>query len=176
VNLQGSFNRTGIAADGSSIPPSRGLDGAGNTYSAQLMGAPIAWNGLLFYPGALGASNMVAAAGQTIALPGGSFHALSFLGTGVNGDQASLQFTVTYSDGSTQTFTQSMSDWASQTPTNPGESRAIQMTYRDGANATVGVGPFSVYGYSFSLDNNKFVKSITLPKNGNATIVGMTLS
>jgi hypothetical protein len=175
VNLQGSFNRVGIVADGSTFPANAGVGGSAYAYSAPLLGDPIAWNGLLFHPGAPGASNAIAAAGQTIPLPGGSFSTLSFLGTGVYGNQTDQVFTVTYVDGTTQTITQSMSDWASPQG-YAGESTAVNSAYRDQANATVNAGPFYLYGYSFALNKAKVVKSITLPNNGNVTLLGMTLS
>ncbi len=52
------------------------------------------------------------------------------LGTGVNGNQASLTFVVNYSDGTSSTFVQSMSDWfAPQSLTS--QSKAVTMAYRD---------------------------------------------
>jgi hypothetical protein len=46
-----------------------------------------------------------------VTLPAGSYGTLTFLGTAVNGNLASQQFIVTYSDDSTTTYTQSVSDW-----------------------------------------------------------------
>ncbi|WP_422923365.1 FG-GAP repeat domain-containing protein [Singulisphaera sp. PoT] len=175
VNLASAFNRVGIVADGTTFGSFGGLDGDGNALSAQLLGGPVAWNSLLFNLGATGASNAIAASGQTIALPRGSFDTLSFLGSGVNGNQADVNFTITYADGTTQTFTQSLSDWHS--PQNyAGESTAVTMAYRDVSGGTIQSGSYYVYGYQFTLKAGKAVRSITLLDDGNVTILGMTLS
>ena len=111
----------------------------------------------------------------TVALPAGKFSTLKLLATGVNGNQISQKFIVTYTDGSTTTFTQSLSDWC--TPQSyTGESKAILMSYRDNSNGTRDTRAMTLYGYTFSLSNAKTVKSITLPSNRNVVVLAMNLS
>jgi len=111
---------------------------------------------------------------STIALAAGKYSTLTLLATGVNGNQMSQKFTVTYTDGSTATFTQSLSDWC--TPQGyAGESNAIPMPYRDFSNGTRDTRTVMLYAYNFSLTNTKTVKSITLPSNRNVVVVAMNL-
>src|SRR5208337_3193455 len=122
-----------------------------------------------------GVNDEVSAAGQTITLPVGNYSTLSFLATGVNGNQANQQFTVTYTNGSTQTFTQSISDWF--TPQNyAGESIAASTAYRNESNGGQDDRTFNVYRYSFTLNSGKQVESITLPDNGNVEILAMDVT
>jgi hypothetical protein len=95
------------------------------------------------------------------------------LGTGVGGDQPDQTFTVTYTDGSTETFQQSISDWA--TPQGYArESTALTMPYRDtfGGSEDAASGPFQIYDYTFALVP-KTVRSISLPTDGNVEILGV---
>src|SRR5262249_18591514 len=104
-----------------------------------------------------------------------NYTALSFLATGVNGNQLNQTFTVTYTDGSTQRITQSISDWA--TPQNYlGESKAKAMAYRDRSDGSKQNGTFLVYGYRFSLDPAKQVQSITLPNDMNVELLAIHLA
>jgi hypothetical protein len=83
-------------------------------------------------------------------------------------------FTVTYSDNTTQTFTQGISDW--HTPQSyAGESNAVAMPYRNQFNGTADNRIFYVYGYSFSLNSAKTVRSLTLPANGNVMLISADL-
>jgi hypothetical protein len=174
VDLSGSFNRTGIVSDGSTFTGG-GFDGFGNALSANLLGGAVTWNGNTYALGAPDGLNVVQASGQTIALPAGQFAALSFLAAAVNGNQPDQTFTVTYTDGTTQTFTQSLSGWAFPQG-YPGESIVVTMPYRDrGDGTTDDSSQFYVYGYSFALDGGKTVQSITLPNDGNVNLLAMTL-
>ncbi len=173
VSLSGSYNRTGIVNDGSTF--SGGLDGDGYAISEQLIGSSVSFGGHTFAIGPAGSNDVVSAAGQVITLPSGTDSTLSFLATGVNGNQASQNFVVTYTDGTTQTFTQSISDWFS--PQNyAGESKAVTMAYRDASNGTKDNRTFYVYGYSFSLNTSKTVKSITLPSDANVEIFAVDVT
>ena len=107
---------------------------------------------------------------------------LQILATGIEGNQASQAITVTYTDNSTSQFTQSFSDWCSalngggcvSTGNNPGESVAVAMPYRDTTT-----GPdnrvFYLYHYSFALNTNKTVQSLTLPNNRNVVVLAVSL-
>jgi hypothetical protein len=174
VDLSASFNRLGIVNDGTTFSGSGGLDGIGNAYSANLLGSSLAAGGHTYNFGTPGTNNTVAATGQTVTLPAGSFSTLAFLGAAVNGNQTNQTFVVNYSDGTSDTFSQSLSDW--HTPQGyAGESIASQMAYRDVSNGTTHNGPYYLYLYSFSLDPTKTVSSITLPNDGNVVILAMDL-
>jgi RHS repeat-associated protein len=177
VALGGSFNRTGITADGTAFSGG-GLDNGGSSghaLSASQLGSSLTWNGGNYAFGAAGSNDAVSAAGQTLTLPAGQYTALSFLGTAVNGNQANQTFTVTYTDGSTQTFTQSLSDWLAP-QSYAGESTALAMSYRNNANGTRDTRSVYLYGYSFALNPTKTVQSITLPNNGNVVILALDLT
>ena len=173
VSLSSAFNRTGIAVDGTTFGGG-GLDGGGNAFSSSLLGTSLTAGGATFNLGPAGASDVVSAAGQTIALPTGNDSALKLLATGVNGDQVNQTFTVTYTDGTTATFTQSISDWA--VPQGyAGESTALTTSYRDKSSGTEQVRAFNVYEYTFVLNSTKAVRSITLPNDANVEVLAATL-
>jgi hypothetical protein len=173
VNLAGVFNRVGIVKDGSTFTGG-GLDADGNALSANLLGSSFVFNWATYTLGAPGVKDVVSAAGQTINLPADDA-SISFLATGVNGNQPNLTFKVTYTDGSTQTFTQSISDWF--TPQNyKGESNALTMNYRDTANGGKDSRAFHVYAYSFNVDTTKHVKSITLPDDKNVEVLAIDVT
>jgi len=173
VNLSPAFNRSsGVVADGS--PFGAGLDGTAASYSGNLLGPVVTWNNTTFNLGPTNALDVVSGTGQTISLPAGKFSALRVLATGVQGNQISQTFTVTYSDGATSTFTQSMSDWF--TPQNySGEATVVTMAYRDMGDSTRDNRPFHLYGYSFGLDPAKTVSSVRLPNNANVEVLAITL-
>src|SRR5262249_17508720 len=110
VSLAGAFNQVGITAN--SNPAAGNLDGTGNSYSWNMLGTRLTDQGVDFALRAGGGNNAVQTAGQTVALPAGSFRTLAVLGTGVNGSQSGT-FTVLYTDGTRTTFTQTFSDWTS---------------------------------------------------------------
>src|SRR5262249_4916565 len=142
--------------------------------SASLLGASVAWNGNTFTLGAANTNDVISATAQTINLPAGNFATLNFLAAGVNGNQPNQTFTVTYTDGTSQTFTQSISDW--YTPQGySGESQAVTMSYRNINNGGSDARTFYVYGFSFALNSSKTVQSITLPGDGNVEILAITL-
>jgi regulation of enolase protein 1 (concanavalin A-like superfamily) len=173
ADLSASFNAAGIVADGT--PFTGGLDGNGNAYSANLLGASLnVGDHVVFNLGAAGANNVVQAAGQTIALPQGQFNTLTFLGTAVNGAQPAQTFTVNYTDGTSDTFTQDMSDW--QNPQGfAGESVAATLGYEDASGGSTPATANYLYQYSFALNNQKTVSSITLPDNGNVVLLAIDL-
>jgi hypothetical protein len=133
------------------------------------------WDGVTFKIGSPGVSNVVTAAGQAIPLPSGAFTSLRLLMMGVNGNQESQNFLVTYGDGTIQTNTQSLSDWF--TPGDyPGESQVVTMDHRINSDGTSSDDQtFYLYGYTFNLDKTNAVKNVTLPNNGNVKIFALTL-
>ncbi|MGA9025930.1 MAG: chitobiase/beta-hexosaminidase C-terminal domain-containing protein [Steroidobacteraceae bacterium] len=175
VALAGSGNITGIGTNGSPIA-NGGLDGAGNAYSATLLGTSLSWAGSTFSFGTPGVADAVSS--TTITLPAGSYTAVNLMATAVNGTQTNQPFTVTYTDGSTSSFTQSISDWHS--PQNyTGETVVLAMAYRlspSGATYNSSTAPYNLYGYSFALNGAKTVQSITLPTNRNVVVLAIDLT
>jgi len=171
VALTSFTNVDAIANTGASVQ-NGGIDGRGNAYAEALLGASIAWDGATFALGGAGTTDAVSA--TIVPLPAGNYSGLSVLGTAVNGDQVNQTFVVTYTDGTTTTLTQSMSDWF--TPAGyAGESQAAQMAYRILSSGAVDDGPFNLYGYAFSIDSTKTVKSIMLPKNRDVVVLAVDL-
>lgn len=174
VSLLSVYNRTGIYTDGRTF--SGGLDGGGYAFSANLLGTILSWNGVAFTLGPANVSDVVRCTGQTITLPFGNYNTLLLLATAVNGNQTSQTFIVTYTDNSTAAFTQSVSDWAN--PQNySGEAMVTTTAYRNNGGGTKDTGTSaSVYGYGFTLDQTKTVKSITLPNNGNVMVLAVAVA
>ena len=173
VNLAGSFNRTGIYADGASFSATGGLDGGGFAYSGSLLGNSQTWNGVTFNLGAAGAVDAISCNGSTVSLPAGDYSSLRMLATGVNGSQTAT-FTVLYTDGSTTSFNQNLSDWAVP-QSYAGESNAVAMSYRNQWNMTREYLPIYLYGYSFALANSKTVSGLILPNNSNVEVLALSL-
>jgi hypothetical protein len=155
-----AFNVNGIYKDGSTFPETGGLDDDGNAYSHTLLGNSVTWNGTTYNFGT--ANQADAWQNTTITLPAGQYSTLSFLANAVNGNLPSQKFIVTYTDGTTTTLTQSVSDW--WTPQYyPGEAFAVTTSYRDMYNGDKDDRTFNLYGYSFGINPNKTVESLTLP-------------
>jgi hypothetical protein len=176
ATLTGYYNRAGVYTDGTTFtnPPTGGVDANGFAYSGTLLGTSQTWSNALFIFGPGNATNVISCASQTITLPPGNYSRLLILGSGVDGNQASQSFTVTYSDSTSTLFVQSMSDWFS--PQNYfGESKAVIMSHRNVNNGTTDVRTFYLYGYSFALNSAKTVKSVQLPNNANAIITAISL-
>ncbi len=170
-------------ADESAITAANSLDGVGFVFSANLLNSGLDFNGTQFTFETPNQANSVAGTGTPISLPTGAYTALQVLATGIEGNQTSKTVSVTYADGTTSTFTQSFSDWCSalngngcvSTGNNSGESVAVAMPYRDSA-----AGPdnrvFYLYGYSFPLNTNKIVQSMTLPNTRDVVVLAATLA
>ena len=172
VPLATYYNRAGIYTDGTSFtnPPTGGVDGGGYAYSGTLLGSSQTWSNTLFNFGPLNATNVISCAGQTISLPAGNYSRLRMLATGVNGNQPSQSFLVTYTDATTAAYAQSFSDWF--TPQNySGEFKAIPMGYRNSSSGSSSENnSLYLYGYSFALNPAKTPQSIRLPSNANVVI------
>jgi hypothetical protein len=174
VNLNSSFDRVGIYSDGTTFSSSGGIDGVGYAYSSSYLTSSLTWNSTIFTIGQANSSNVISAASQKITLTAGKFSTLRMLGTGVNGNQISQAFTVTYSDGTTTSFIQNLSDWYTSQGYS-GESVAVAMAYRDTSSGGKDSRTFNLYGYTFNLNNAKTVQSITLPANSSVEVVAITL-
>jgi hypothetical protein len=173
VDLSSAYNVTGIYNDGSTFAPAVSLDGDGYSFSEELLGAEQVGGGVVFKLGPPNAPDVVT--GKTVTLPAGKFASLKVLALGVNGNQEMQTFTVTYSDGASSSFTQSLSDWAS--PRNfSGEAAAVTMPYRLTADGSKDSRAFYAFAYTFPLDGNKVVRSVSLPSNRDVLIFALTLA
>jgi hypothetical protein len=160
-----------MVANGSAVPGT-GIDGSGHAYSATLLGTSATWSGVPFAFGAAGTLNAVSS--RTLTAPAGKFSKLYMLAAGVNGNQKSQTFVVTYTDGTTSTFSQGLSNW--NTPQSfPGESIALTEAYRLNQNGTQDNRTFDIFGYQFAINNAKTISTIKLPTNINVVVLGLTL-
>jgi hypothetical protein len=172
VDLSPAFNVTGIYNDGSAFAPSASLDQGGYSFSEKLLGTEQVGDGVVFKLGPPNAPDAVS--GKTIALPAGKFTSLKILADAVEGDQELQTFSVNYADGTSSTFAQSLSDWASP-GSFKGESMAVEMAYRLAGDKSTDASPFYSHAYSFNLDKDKVVRSLTLPINPNVVVLAITL-
>ena len=172
VDLSSQYNVHAIYSDGSNFRNSSSMDGGGFAYSGNLLGSQQGWNGVEFK---LGAANVLdAATGREITLPEAKFRSLNLLATAVDGSQVDQVFTITYADGTRQNVRQSLSDWYA--PSNfPGEFEAVRMPYRLTGNGQKDERTFYLYAYSFDLDADKEVRSISLPDNDAALVFALSL-
>jgi ABC-type transport system involved in multi-copper enzyme maturation permease subunit len=178
VNLSSAYNLNGIYTDDTPFN-TEGVDGAGFTYSANLLTPNRIFNGVQFNFGPANQLDAVYGSGRPISLPAGQFSTLHILATGIRGPVLSQAITVTYTDSSTSTFTQNFSDWCdcSTNPgQQPGESFAVVMPYRLSDNGTQDARSFHLYGYTFALNPAKTVQSLTLPQNRDVVVLAATLT
>jgi hypothetical protein len=173
VDLSSEFNLNGIYTDGSQYTTG-GIDGQGNSYSANLLTTSRVYKGTLLNFGPANEPDAVGSSGQVIALPAGQFPVLVLLASGINGDQTAQTFTVTYTDGTTSKFTQNLSDW--YTPQQYAhESEGVVMAYRNEDTGVKDQRVFNLYEYSFVLNKTKTVQSLTLPNDASVVVLAATL-
>ena len=172
VDLSSEFSLYGIYTDGS-VYTTGGLDGGGYSYSANLLTPSRVFSNVLLDFGSANQLDAVGCAGQLVDLPAGQFSTLALLGTGIEGNQPSQTFTVTYTDGSSTNFTQSFSDWF--TPQKyAGELEGVAMAYRNYEDGTKDKRLFNLYSYRFALNKAKTLQSITFPDNTDVVVLAIT--
>ena len=172
VNLSTEYNAIGIYSQGTAFSSRHSIDQVGSALPAELLTKALEWGGAAFIFAPPNQPNAVT--GQKILLPDGRFDGLKMLAFGVNGDQESQVFELTYADGTSSSFTQSISDW--YTPQNfPGESQAILLPYRLTGSGNRDEREFHVYGYTFSLDEKRKARTLTLPQNPQVVVLALTL-
>ncbi len=173
VNLTSADKLYAIGTAGTAVTGS-GIDGNGNAYAGNLLGTSLSYAGSTYTLAAAGTKS--ATTTGTITLPAGNYTALSFLGTGVNGNHLNQVFTVTYTDGTTTNFTQNLSDWALGPQGYAGESVALAMPSYVLSSGASGTGNRYLYAYSFALNGAKTVQGLTLPVTTNVVILAIDLS
>src|SRR5579859_1833364 len=172
VNLSLVYNANAIYNEGKAFSSNDSIDHVGSALPAELLRDTIDWSGANFIFAPANEPNAVTS--QTILLPTERFDGLKMLALGVNGNQESQIFEVTYADGTSSSFTQSLSDW--YTPENfPGESEAVLLPYRLTGSGHRDEREFHVYGYSFPLDDKRKVRALTLPQNPDVLVLALTL-
>ncbi len=161
VPLTSYYNVWAAWTDGTS-PQHGGLDAYWGGWSLSANAVPIAGGAAplntFLTPNAPNAVSSV-----TIPLNGNAT-SLTILATAQYGAQQNQPFTVTYTDGSSQTFYQSLSDWGSYQGF-AGESVWESFPYRLTPQGQQQAGPWDIYQYTFTLNSAKSLKSITLPNN-----------
>ena len=172
VNLSAAYNHAGIYTEGTRFESESSLDRVGASFPAEALGREIVWDAVRFSLGPPNAPDVVTS--RTIVLPAGKFDELKMLAVAVEGDQESQVFVVNYSDGTSSTFSRSVSDW--YTPQNfIGESQVAVTPYRLSGGGGRDNRTFYLYGYSFALNENKTVNSLSLPSNQNVLVFAVAL-
>jgi hypothetical protein len=118
-------------------------------------------NDLISLPGAPGATIPLPTAQQMV------YSTLIMLGTAVNGSHTGT-VTVTYGDGTADTFNQTFSDWCGF-GSNQFESIAVGGIQRINSTGTLNGASCNLYAYTYSLNFNKVVASITLTNTDSTT-------
>jgi Chitobiase/beta-hexosaminidase C-terminal domain len=170
VNLSTVDNVFGIASNGTVVAKG-GWDNAGYAYSASLLGTSITYAGSTYTIGTAGTADAVS--NTTIPLPAGNYTALKLLGSATYGAQANQTFVVTYTDGTATTITQSLSDWWGPPQNFAGESQVLQMAYLIAPTGAIKTHVVYLYGYTFSINSAKTVKSLKLPANRDVVILAV---
>jgi len=174
-DLSSAFNTTGIYKDGTTFSATEGADGGGAAYAFTLLGASQTWKNVQFSIGPAEAADLISSHANVIPLHDDQASSLWLLAAAVDGSQTSQSFTVTFTDGTTQTLAQNLSDWY-QPQEFPGEVRAIKMPYRLLGTGQKDPRTFYLYAYGFRLNPSKTVKSLTCPDNPNIKIAAITLA
>jgi len=173
IDLSSQFNLNGIYTDGATYTTG-GLDGAGYSYSTNLLTNSRVLSNVLFNFGPANQLDAIGCSGQSVVLPPGQYSRLMLMATGIQGNQSAQSLTVNYTDGSSTQFVQSFSDWF--TPQKfQAESEGVAMAYRDFDNGTKDKRTFNLYLYRFALDATKTAQSITLPNDPHVVLLAGTL-
>lgn len=172
VSLSGAANVDAFANDGT-VSTNGGLIGSGYAISTNLAGSALAWSGATFAFGGGGVADAVTS--STLALPSGMFTAVKLIAVGARGNQTNQNFVVTYTDGTTTVFRQSLSDWWNPM-NNPGETTVLNMPYCVTPSGGKCGAATALYGYSFSIDSTRTVRSLTLPNNRDVIVLAVALT
>jgi hypothetical protein len=166
------FNVNAAYSDGTTYSTG-GLDGAGYSYSSNLLGIARAYNGITFFLGSANQLNAMTCARQSVGPTTAAYSTLYLLGTAIHGSQLSQPFTLHYVDGTVVRAQPSFSEWV--TPQNfPGEFEGIAMPYRNFSDGTKDETPVNLYVYRLDLNPSKVFQAIGFPNNPNVIIFAAT--
>ena len=145
----------GITANGAQFSTG-GLDGAGNAYSANVLGTSQTVNGVGYHIAPAGANNVIEAVGQTIGLPiVRPYSQVDLLATGVNGNQPNQTFTVNYTERHFADLYPKHQRLAyARRDMRASRRRFGLLPQHPMGGGQDNKGPFDVYGYSFALDHS----------------------
>jgi hypothetical protein len=105
-----AFNTIGISTNARTA-----VTGGASTYSANALGNTVVWNGQTFDigPATVSVNDAVATAGNpAITLPQGQYTSVEFLASAVGGQPASGNYSINYTNGTSDTFTLGVSSWS----------------------------------------------------------------
>jgi hypothetical protein len=197
-----SYNAFGITTPPWQVANHQGFDRNGNYYNSDytgsstsnpIPGTPITYNGIEFpigpiptsnsqVGGSSGPSNFVQARGQTItvSVDADKSDYLYLAGAASNGNQLSQKFTLTFTDGTTETWTQSFTDWSnngSSAKPQPFSGEWLLSTQPERINqeGDLVATPAYVFAYGYHL-RGKQLASITLPNNENVGILSAVVT
>jgi MYXO-CTERM domain-containing protein len=175
VDLTASFNKLHIATDGIPFSEDRMVNNDFYAYSGNLLKPQRNLAGVRFVLGPPDQLDSVAAIGQSVALPQGSFTDLWLLAAAINGAQHHQNLILAYTDRTGVVLTQSFSDW-DYPESFRGEIEAVAMRYRALGNGGMDANNIqNLYAYHFALDATKTLQSLTLPGNPNVIVHAITL-
>lgn len=197
-----SYNAFGITTPPWQVANRQGFDRNGNYYNSDytgsgtsnpIPGTPIQYNGIEFpigpiptsnsqVGGSTGPSNFVQARGQTItvSVDADKSDYLYLAGAASNGNQLSQKFTLTFTDGTTETWTQSFTDWSnngSSAKPQPFSGEWLLSTQPERINqeGDLVATPAYVFAYGYHLRGRQLA-SITLPNNENVGILSAVVT
>ena len=189
VDLSAAYNWWGIANGEHQTDNNQGFGGEntqareGYYYYSGELGSTITWSGATFQFGPVpnsrdGQNNFVQAKGQTIDLPQGDYGWLYLAGASGSGSQQNQQFTLTFTDGSTDTWTQSFHPWLLSNGTGAVELYAGETIIQIQSKWVNEVGNVRskwnyVFGYAYQIPAGKTLASITLPNQSYSYRVGI---
>lgn len=164
VDLTPYYNRDVISFDAN--PTDGDFDGNGNTYSADTFPDPIVVAGVEYWAGPTldGLNNAVGALGQTIALPAATANSIKILAAESYENFANPEFTVHYSDGTSEVVTLSGISYWQTDPPFYGETVAYAPAHRNTpAGPDLEEPPPFIFEYTIAVNNTKELESVTIP-------------
>lgn len=180
VGLTAAYNLDGMSFDTNRADGN--LDGAGGTFSADLMPAQIVNEDIAFKlgPSTEGANNFVQARGQKIVLPSGSYKYLYFLGTAAGQGRANGTFQVSYTDGTQTAKPLYFRDWTSViggwNKVAADDTIGYALTHNHTPKGDNVLKNNYLYVYRIPLEAGKQVHSVTLPNAPGIKVAAISLA
>lgn len=172
VNLSNYYNADGFSYD---INKTDGdFDGVGYSYSSDLVDNIQQYDKITYQLGSFedGDLNSINCDSQTIDIEDGKYSEIRILGSSTNGSNSG-DFTVNYTDGTSDVVNVTMEDWCNGTS----NQKIVQtMDYRHDKNVNDNqyINNY-IFAYYILADTNKTISSIKLPNNSSMHVLAMTL-